>query len=249
MLESTTRMDNLDEAQIGARRSAARWPGGRLFFVSTFTSTSAPYRFEMERPGIPEDDPHFLFSLSEYAKAFGTVFSDALEKLTESKSPVLRELVTTARGERVRTQRVSAPSGEVIEIEPKQTALPYRFGADDVTRFDLRAFARACDEAAEALVDSKLEHLLSTTGQIAEGLGQVGDASGQQFGWPVLLMGFEQVEIEFSPNGEPILPKIVAERDKRNFVEYPPMTDADRPAFDELMARKRRQFNARRGSR
>ena len=44
-------------------------------------------------------------------------------------------------------------------------------------------------------------------------------------------MGFEQVGIEFSANGEAILPKIVAGNDKRHFVEYPPMTDADRPAF------------------
>jgi hypothetical protein len=62
-------------------------------------------------------------------------------------------------------------------------------------------------------------------------------------------MGLEQVEIDFSPNGEPILPKVVAEKDKRHFVDYPPMSDADRPAFDELMARKRREFNARRSSR
>jgi hypothetical protein len=94
-----------------------------------------------------------------------------------SKSTVLRELVTTARGERVRTHRVTSPTGEVISIEPTQTALPYRFGADDVTRFDLRAFARACDAAAEVL------------------------------------------------------------------------TDADRPAFDELMARKRNEFDARRRNR
>jgi hypothetical protein len=235
--------------QVGAEKGVSRWPGGRLYFVSTFTSTSAPLRFEMERPGVPEDDPNFLFALPEYGQAFGTVLGEALDRLTEVKSPVLRELVMTAPGERVRTQRVTAPSGDVVDIEPRLSALPYRFTADDVTDFDLRAFARACDVAAEALTDSKLEHLLSATGQIAEVLGQVGDAAGQPFGWPVLLKGLEQVAIEFLPNGEPVLPKIVAERDKRHFVEYPPLTDADRPAFDELMARKRKDFSDRRGRR
>jgi hypothetical protein len=91
--------------------------------------------------------------------------------------------------------------------------------------------------------------LLGATGQIAEGLGQVGTAGGRPFGWPVLLLGLEQVEIEFSPDGQPILPRIVAENDKRHFVEYPELADADRPAFDELIARKRQQFNARRGRR
>ena len=122
-----SQLDNVKDGEDGASTPAGRWPGGRLFFVSTFTSTSAPYRFEMERPGAPEDDPNFVFALPEYGQAFGTVFGDALEKLAEAKSPVLCEVVTTERGEQVRTQRVTAPSGEIIDIEPKLTALPYRF--------------------------------------------------------------------------------------------------------------------------
>jgi hypothetical protein len=242
-------MDALGDAPIGARRSAPRWPGGRLFFLSTFTSTSAPYRFEMDRAGNAEDDPNYLFSLPEYSKAFGEIVGDALESLTERKSPVLRELVTTVRGDRVRVQRVSAPNGNVIEIPPTQTALPFRFDTGDVTRFDLRSFARACDEAAEVLTDAKLDQLLNTVGQIAEGLGRVGDAGGRQFGWPALLSGLEHVEIDFSSSGDPILPRIVAENDKRGFVEYPPLTEADRPAFDALIVLKRQEAHARRGRR
>jgi len=242
-------METQGAAPIGARRSAPRWPGGRLFFVSTFTCTSAPYRFEMDRPGNAEDDPNYLFSLPEYSKAFGEIVGDALERLTERKSPVLRQLVTTVQGDRVRMQRVSVPNGGVIEIPPILTAIPFRFDTGAVTRFDLHWLARACDESAEFLTDAKLDKLLNTVGQIAEGLGQVGDAEGRPFGWQTLLSGFEQVEIEFLSNGDPVLPKIVAENDKRNFVEYPPLTDADRPAFEALMARKRQEAHARRGRR
>ena len=220
-----------------------------MFFVSTFTSTSAPYRFEMDRPGTIEDDPNYLFSLPEYSNALGEIIGVALETLTERKSPVLRELVTTVQGDRVRMQRVSAPNGGVIEIPPVQTAIPFRLDSGAVTRFDLRWLTTACDEAAEFLTDSKLDKLLDTVGQIAEGLGQVGDAGGRPFGWQTLLLGFEQVEIDFSPNGEPILPRIVAENDKRHFVAYPPLTDADRPAFEALMARKRQEAHARRDRR
>jgi hypothetical protein len=221
-----------------------------LYFVSTFTGTVAPYRFGIEgQAGNREDEPHFLFSLPEYEAAFGELFGEALEDLCPQKSPVLRELVTAAPGERVRTQRITTPSGEAISIEPIQTALPYRFTVDDVTRFDLDALARECDAAAEVLTDAKLDHLLNATGRIAEGLGQTGSAGGQQFGWPVLLPALELIEIEFSDDGEPILPRMVAERDKRHFVEYPPVADEDRPAFDRLIERKRAEFNARRRSR
>lgn len=220
-----------------------------MFFVSEFTCTSAPYRFEMDTGGAQEADPHFLFSLDEYNRAYGTLLGDALELSTKAKSPVLRDVVTTVKGERVRTQRVTTRDGTTIDIEPVQIALPFAFSTSDVVRFDLGSLARACNEAAEVLTDAKLDQLLNVVGTIAEGLGQVGSAGGRPFGWPTLLLGMEQIEIDFSPDGEPLLPRIVAENDKRHFVEYPPLTDADRPAFDELIARKREQFNAGRGRR
>jgi hypothetical protein len=99
------------------------------------------------------------------------------------------------------------------------------------------------------LTDAKLDHLLGSSGRIAEGLGQVGHAGGQPFGWPSLLSALDRLEIEFSEDGEPILPRMVAENDKRHFVDYPPLTEVDRPAFNDLMSRKRQQFNARRGRR
>ena len=229
---------------------APRWPGGRLYFVPEFSTHSAPPRLVLEnRPGEAADDPGFLFSLPEYGKAFATVFYEAIENLAEAKSPVLRELVSNERTERVRTNRVTTPTGGSVDLEPKATSLRYGFTIYDVIRFDLNALAKGCDIAAEALADSKLEHLLDAVGRIAEGFEKVGSAGGQNFGWPVLLIGLEKLPIEFAAEGQPILPKLIAEHDKRNFVEYPPLTAADQPAFDDLIARKRKEFDARGSSR
>lgn len=131
-----TQMDSSEPAGVADQAHVRRWPGGRLYFVSTFTGTSAPYRFEMERPGVPEDDPNFIFALPEYGQVFGTVFGEALEKLTEAKSPVLRELVTTTGEERVRTQRVTAPSGDAVDIEPKtiSASIPFYCRRRDALR-------------------------------------------------------------------------------------------------------------------
>jgi hypothetical protein len=235
---------------------APRWPGGRLYFVPEFFTHSAPPRLVLEGPSNesdesdeePEDHPDFLFSLPEYSDAFATVLFEGIENLAEGKSPVLRELVSNERTERVRTNRVTTPTGGSVDIEPRMTSLRYAYTLYDVTGFDLNALSKGSDTAAEALADSKLEHLLDTVGRIAEGFDKVGSASGQRFGWPVLLMGLEKLDIEFEADGKPILPKIVAEHDKRHFVEYPPLTAVDQPAFDRLIARKRKEFDAR-GSR
>lgn len=216
--------------------------------MSTFASTSGPSRFEISG-GLTPDDPRFVFSLPEYSEAFGEVFRDGLDRLCEDKSPVIRELVRTERGQRVRTQRITIANDNFIDIEPQRAALPFRFTANDILTFDLNAFARSCDEAAETLTDSKLRHIIQATDRVAEALGQVGSAAGRPFGWSILLEGLGLVEIDFDQQGNPILPRIVAENDLRHFVEYPPMTDEHRPAFEQLVARKREEFNARRGRR
>ncbi|HUF09998.1 MAG TPA: hypothetical protein VMO47_11795, partial [Rhodothermales bacterium] len=54
------------------------------------------------------------------------------------------------------------------------------------------------------------------------------------------------VEIDFDENGEPELPKMISDRDISKVVPYPPLTDADRPAYEAVMARKRKEYDARR---
>ncbi len=221
-------------------------PLGTVYFLSTFTGTMVPYQFGSGGTAHAQDDPHVLFYLQEYEGAFGELFGEVIESKCQEKSPVLRELVTAAPGERVRTQRITTPTGEAISIEPTKTAMEYYFEVNDIERFDLDALEQQCDAAAETLADAKLDHLLSATGRIADGLGQATKRAGQKFGWPVILTALEVIEIEFSDDGQPVLPRMVASANKRHFLEYPPLTREYQPAFDRLMERKRAEFDARR---
>lgn len=62
----------------------------------------------------------------------------------------------------------------------------------------------------------------------------------------MILEVLEGIEIDFDENGEPELPKMISNRDLSKVVPYPPFTDADRPAYDEFIARKRKEYDARR---
>lgn len=169
-----------------------------------------------------------------------------IESKCQEKSPVLRDLVTPALGERVRTQCITTPTGEAISIEPMKIAMEYYVNVNEVERFDLDALDQHCDAVAETLTDAKLDHLLSATGRTAEGLGQTTNRAGQTFGWPVILAALEVIEVEFSDDGQPVLPRMVAAANKRHFQEYPPLTPEYQPAFDRLMERKHAEFDARR---
>lgn len=219
-----------------------RWPGGGLYLIASFYSTGILSEFEMG--GSVEAAAPF-FVLPEYVEAFKKVFGDAVEELSRDKSTVLRN-VRIDRSQPVRATHITTDSGEVISNPIIRIPLAYRVFHRDVILFDLQALAVSCDEAAETLTDENLNRLLEYQGRIVEAIGQVGTAGGQAFGWPVLLDALAMVEITFDENGTPEFPMIVAETDRRNIFPYPPMTDADRPAFDALIARKRQEFCARR---
>ena len=144
-------------------------PLGTVYFLATFTETMAPYQFEFGGAALAQDDPDVLFYLPEYEGAFGEFFGEVIESKCQEKSPVLRELVTSAPGERVRTQRITTPTGEAIAIEPTKTATEYRFGVNEVERFDLDALEQQCEAVAETLTDAKLDHV-SLPAKIAETL-------------------------------------------------------------------------------
>jgi hypothetical protein len=98
---------------------------------------------------------------------------------------------------------------------------------------------------AEKNADSAVDRLLKAVTIAAESVGNVQRANGAPFGWPVILRALDRVDLEFNANGEPELPLLVDDRNKRKILPYPPMLDEDRSAFDELMTRKREEFNAR----
>lgn len=221
------------------------WPGGRLYLVAGFQGSSiqVPTLTTEGGPTAPVDTPNFTFALPEYSTAFAKLFNQVADELTREKSSVLRNVRSTT-AQRIGATHVTTESGEVVSNPPIAIALPYSVVTRDVVNCELRAFASWCDEAAEILTDKKVDALIDYSSRISEACGRVGAADGRPFGWPVLMQALELVQIEFSPDGEPLLPMIVAENDKRNCVPYPPMTDSERSAFDELMARKRRESHA-----
>lgn len=190
----------------------------------------------------------FLFALPEYERAFKQWLDLTLEGLVREKAPIFKE-IPSEPVEDVRVSQVTAPSGEVVETKPFAAALPYQFFTRDFTQFDLVALAHACDSAAEVLTDKMVDHLLSMTHRITDAFANARSAEGAKFGWPLLLKALEDFPLEFDAAGQPLLPRLISNRNKRNVMPYPPMSSTEREAFDALMLRKREQFDAGRRSR
>jgi hypothetical protein len=111
---------------------------------------------------------------------------------------------------------------------------------------NIDAFTASAEASGREYGEQTMRQLLNYSGTISEAMGNAVAGKGRPFGWPVILEVLEGMEIDFDDNGEPELPKLISGRDISKVAPYPPLTDADRPAYEALMARKRKEYDARR---
>jgi hypothetical protein len=207
--------------------------GGRSMLQLTGAGTAAERR---ARAG-------FLFALPEYERAFEQRLHEALDASVRVKAPVL-EQVPSESVEHVRTSQVTAPSGEIVSTPPFAAAIPHVFFTRDATEFNLTSFSAAVDSAAETVAEMAVNHLVDMTHRITDAFDNAKHAQGQPFGWPILFTALESFPLEFDAVGNPRLPILISNRDKRNALPYPELPPEERERYDALIARKRDEFNA-----
>jgi len=183
-----------------------------------------------------------LFDLPEYGIAFADFLESELEARAGRQVPLLAH-IQRERTDYVRTAHVATPQGN-IEIEPVGASFALPVDLREVLDFNTDALGRCLDELALQHADAQIDNLLRHVNTIAEALGNTVDGRGQPLDWPVLLSVFEKIPLEFGSDGEPKLPLIVDDSNRRVITPYPPIGDRDRLAFDKLMLRKRREFDA-----
>ena len=190
-------------------------------------------------------DRRKLFYLREYDEAFRDVFSRVIRLRGEEAYPLLKEIPTEPRPA-IHTSQVTLPSGEALTNEPFEMKVAFRFNLSDMVSGHIDAFTASAEASGREYGEQTMRQLLKFSGTISEAMGNAVAGKGKRFGWPVILEVLEGVEIAFDENGEPELPKMISDRDIGRVVPYPPLTDADRPAYEALMARKRKEYDARR---
>jgi hypothetical protein len=186
-----------------------------------------------------------LFGLREYDEAFRDVFSRVIRLRGEEAYPLLKEIPTEPRPA-IHTSQVTLPSGEALTNEPFEMKVAFRFNLSDMVSGHIDAFTASAEASGREYGEQTMRQLLKYSGTISEAMGNAVAGKGRRLGWPVILEVLEGVEIDFDDNGEPELPKMISDRDISRVVPYPPLTDADRPAYEALMTRKRKEYDARR---
>jgi hypothetical protein len=92
-----------------------------------------------------------------------------------------------------------------------------------------------------------MQHFFRAFERTCDAAGTGTDARGKPFSFELYLAGLEKIELQFDRDGQPILPTLVVHPTMAKQLEsLPPPTEEQLRAYNDLIERKRKEFNARR---
>jgi hypothetical protein len=202
---------------------------------------------------VPPSDRTDPFKLPEYEWAFFRFVQNAVDRLIRAKNPVLSKMDTEPSSE-LYTSRNTTDSGEVLENKPILTSLEIAINFKDVVTGKLEAVAETIDQAAEEGVGTIVPQIAVYMGRVIDAFGKEVRLNGAPFDHAAVRKLVEANEIEFDANGNPDLePWIFTDSGLQRVTtfdelvrRFPPRTTEEVQAWDDVIDRKRREFNAKR---
>jgi hypothetical protein len=188
-----------------------------------------------------------IFILPEYARAQVQFFSDAVRGMMAAKDDLYGSIPVAEPSEVIPVTQNTMPSGEVVQNQPLLMKATVVFQWDDIRTCNLEAFAEQVNSAAEERLAQVMPHFFDVFHRTCDAAGTGADAGGRPFSFELYLEGLERMELRFDREGKPEMPTlIVAPSMAEHLRSLPPITPAQQKALDELIERKRTEFNARR---
>jgi hypothetical protein len=199
-----------------------------------------------ERPDSSPSTPARLFDLSEYDTAFARFIRKAIDELMIRKSPLLSRIKTVPSSS-IPISRNTMPSGEVVENPPVKMALPFPVDFASAVAGELATITANIDTAAEEGLNTLMPQFYDYVGRLCKAAGTATDANGEKLSHGLILRSLENVEVDFDENGQPDMPTLVMSPAMMDAIKaLPPPTAEETTAWNAMIDRKRREFNARR---
>jgi len=200
-------------------------------------------RFDTTRP----------FALGEYEWAFFRFVRTAVDKLIIAKNPVLSR-IKAVPSRAIHTSRNTTDDGEVVENPPIRMTLEIAIDFKDVIAGKISAITESINEAAEQGVQIVVPQVSEYMSKVISAFGSQVDLKGAPWDHAAIRQFVEASEIEFDENDKPDLEPWAFTTDglqrvitfEEMITQFPPRTAEEVSAWDDMIERKRSQFNARR---
>jgi hypothetical protein len=191
-----------------------------------------------------------LFSLPEYEYAQYRFVCEGVARLMEAKDELWASLPKAEPVEAVPITHNTMPSGEVVQNEPVTVKAQFTYKYADIRSCNTEELAAQMDAAADQNLSVIMPHLFEIMRRTSEAAGTTSDAGGKPFSFELFLSGLAKIDISFDEKGKPELPTLVVGPELGKQIRaMPPLTPKQQKTMDDLIEKKRKEYNARRRDR
>jgi hypothetical protein len=193
------------------------------------------------------------FGLPEYEWAFFRFVKISVDALISVKNPVLSK-IKAVPAPAIHISRNTTREGEMIENDPMLMSLEIAIDFKDVLAGRLTAVAETINNAAEEGLRTLLPKVSEHMTRLIDAFGAGVDMKGAPFDHVAVRRMVEASEIEFDEQGAPDFEPWIftwnglqrAATFTEMYNQFPPRTPEETQAWDELIQRKRSEFNDKR---
>jgi hypothetical protein len=198
-------------------------------------------------------DPTRPFALREYEWAFGGFVKTAVDNLMVAKSDLLSRLKPMPASE-IHTSRNTTDAGEIVENKPVRMALPIPMDFKDVVAGNLAPITESINSAAEEGVATVEPQFFEYMSRVTEAFATRVDMNGAPFDHGAIRKMVENSQFDFNDDGSPDLeswvfrtynPTRLITLDEMMQM-LPTRTAEETRQWNEMIERKRIEFNAKR---
>jgi hypothetical protein len=145
------------------------------------------------------------------------------------------------------------PSGVHDETKIVEQSVELRIPGEEGRSLSLQGLLDHLVGLAKEMAGKQEQHLFATISEALAGTPNTVDAKGEKFSPELLYRAIETMEIDFKPDGTPIMPTLyISPAQAEGVKAAAAQADADpafRKRFEQLMTKKKEQWRAREASR
>lgn len=186
-----------------------------------------------------------IFELVEYALAERKFVQESIHALARARDPLLSQ-ISVEPTSRLQTTQITTDEGVVVEQQPVAILSRFNQKADELIDGRLDEFLATLDAAAEQWAEGFGRQFYDYLSRISQATGNVVDAKDRPFFDSIYEM-FEKVDLQFDEEGRIQQTVHLNPADAETWTKgMESLTQEQRQKLDELIERKRQEFNARR---
>jgi hypothetical protein len=186
-----------------------------------------------------------LFKLPEYETTARKVAYDAINALSSAQSPLLAEIPSEEVAV-IHDSRVSGATSGQASYEPIKIRGDFEWDIDKICAGDLDEILCSLNHLAEAQVQAVTAGFVERLNMVTAATGNEVDAKGGPLTHELIVDLLDKMEMDFDDAGNPQIMLLGTGDAAKRFTSLPPMTEEQERAYEDLLERKRREFQARR---